>query len=488
MRLTLRRKLGAIVVLAAVAFVALLISASVIANRTARDVERIQTEYLPRVELEPRLEGEFERLGRGFQDAVSARDADSLADTEPLRSRFLQELEGAAGAIGQSRRDELRVALDGYCDAAADVSRRLIASESGERLLDDIASMQRKQARVQDLIKATTSFDRRELIAALASVRAAGVRGLQYELAICVVCFVTVAVVSAWLGRDVVRGLAQLIAGLERFGKGDFKRPIPAADRDEIDDVAVHANQMAANLERLDGENQSVQAALKASNQELEAFSYSVAHDLRAPLRAISGFAEILAETQIDRLDDEGRKCIDAITRNTEKMARLIDALLSLSRLSRKEMNPREVDLSEIAREEIADLARSDRDRSVDVTIQDGVEGRADPNLARAVLQNLLGNAWKFTAKTPAARVEFGVADKDGVRAFFVRDNGAGFDMSYAKNLFGAFQRLHTEAEFKGTGIGLATVHRIVSRHGGRLWAEGAVNAGATFYFTLSRS
>jgi PAS domain S-box-containing protein len=225
--------------------------------------------------------------------------------------------------------------------------------------------------------------------------------------------------------------------------------------------------------------------AAEAANRELEAFSYSVAHDLRAPLRGMNGFAQLLLDGYRDKLDAEGQDWLQEILLNARKMAELIDGLLSLARLTRSELRRVPVDLSSIVRTIGLQLSTSEPGRSVEIVVQDQLVAEVDPVLARALLENLLGNAWKFTSKTPIARIELGVTDKEGARAFFVRDNGAGFDMAFAGKLFAPFQRLHTTAEFSGTGIGLATVQRIVHRHGGRIWAEGAVDAGATFYFTL---
>jgi PAS domain S-box-containing protein len=225
--------------------------------------------------------------------------------------------------------------------------------------------------------------------------------------------------------------------------------------------------------------------AAEASSSELEAFSYSVAHDLRAPLRGMNGFAQVLLDTYGDRFDEEGKDWLREILLNAHKMGALIDSLLSLSRVTRSEIRREPVDLSAVARAVAARLGAAEPQRSVAWVIEDNLRAVSDPVLVRALLENLLGNAWKFTAKVPAARIELGAIEKDGARAFYARDNGAGFDMAFAKKLFTPFQRLHTVAEFPGTGIGLATVQRIVRRHGGRTWAEGAVNAGATFYFTL---
>jgi len=224
---------------------------------------------------------------------------------------------------------------------------------------------------------------------------------------------------------------------------------------------------------------------LEAANTELEAFSYSVSHDLRAPLRSLDGFSQALLEDYHDRLDDAGRDFLQRVRGASQRMGTLIDDLLSLSRVTRGELQVGEVDLSALAAAAAADLKKSDPARAVTFAIAPDLVVRADAGLMRIVLQNLLGNAWKFTGKRSSARVEVGSMAHDGRRAFFVRDDGAGFDMAYADKLFGAFQRLHAAAEFPGSGIGLATVQRIIHRHGGEVWAEGAPDRGATFYFTL---
>jgi PAS domain S-box-containing protein len=227
-------------------------------------------------------------------------------------------------------------------------------------------------------------------------------------------------------------------------------------------------------------------AELAAANKELEAFSYSVSHDLRTPLRAIDGFSHALKEDCGAQLSEAGQVHLQRVFAATQRMAQLIDDLLKLSRVSRAEVNKEDLDLSELAQRVVAELRQVQPGRAVEVVIAPDIHGQGDVALLGAVLENLLGNAWKFTGKTAAPRIEFGqTTDADGVPVYFVRDNGAGFDMAYVGKLFGAFQRLHTLAEFPGEGIGLATVQRIIRRHGGRVWAEGAVDQGATFYFTL---
>jgi DNA-binding response OmpR family regulator len=224
---------------------------------------------------------------------------------------------------------------------------------------------------------------------------------------------------------------------------------------------------------------------LELKNEELESFSYSVAHDLRAPLRSIDGFSLALLEDCGEKLDDEGKQYLRYVRESAQHMARLIDDLLALSRVTRGELDRAEADMSLISRGVAARLAKTAPDRRVEMIVADDLLADCDDRLLTIVFENLIGNAWKFTGKRSDARIEVGVMAAVQPRTFFVRDNGAGFDMTYASKLFGVFQRLHSTAEFDGTGIGLVTVQRIIRRHGGRIWAEGEVGRGATFFFTL---
>jgi light-regulated signal transduction histidine kinase (bacteriophytochrome) len=226
-------------------------------------------------------------------------------------------------------------------------------------------------------------------------------------------------------------------------------------------------------------------AQLEYSNGELEAFCYTVSHDLRAPLRSIDGFSQALVEDCSKELSEDALGYLARIRSAAERMAQLIEDLLNLSRVSRGDLSQQEVDVGELARRVVADLRHSEPGREVEISIWEGMHACADARLLRAALENLLGNAWKFTSKAARPRIEVG-ALRDGARStFFVRDNGAGFDMAYSNKLFGAFQRLHTVSEYQGTGIGLATVQRIVHRHGGRIWADAQPGKGAVFFFTL---
>jgi light-regulated signal transduction histidine kinase (bacteriophytochrome) len=238
---------------------------------------------------------------------------------------------------------------------------------------------------------------------------------------------------------------------------------------------------LAANQEL-----QEAKVALEFAHHELESFSYSVAHDLRSPLRSLDGFGQILLEDYAEKLDDEGRHYLEYIRESAQQMAVLIDDLLKLSRVTRGEFRREPVDLSDTARAVAARLQKAQPARSVAFIIADGLTDEGDVRLLALALENLVGNAWKYSRKRVDAQIEFGVTSGNGRRVYFVRDNGAGFEMAYADKLFGVFQRLHSENEFEGTGIGLATVQRIIRRHGGDIWAEAKVDQGATFFFTLS--
>jgi signal transduction histidine kinase len=296
----------------------------------------------------------------------------------------------------------------------------------------------------------------------------------------------------------------QLQQAAEKVSEGDLSARVDLAGRtDELGALGREFNEMAAAIEHnvaqteaarkeLDSMNVTLEhqvrrrtAELEASNKELEAFSYSVSHDLRSPLRAIDGFSQALLEDHGAEIDREARDDLLRIRANATRMGELIDSLLTLSRLSRQEMHVEAFDLTALAVESVAAARQEWPQRDVAVEVEPGMTARGDPALIRIVLDNLLRNAFKFTSKHDPASVVVGSVRKDDETIFFVKDDGAGFDMAYAGKLFGAFQRVHGQAEFPGIGIGLATTARIVHRHGGRIWAEGEIEKGATFFFTL---
>jgi signal transduction histidine kinase len=276
---------------------------------------------------------------------------------------------------------------------------------------------------------------------------------------------------------DLVR--ARVLAQIRRKQFEDEHRTV----REQLLRAEYEASKARAALDAAET-RAALAEELELKNEELESFSYSVAHDLRAPLRSIDGFSLALIEDCSESLTAEGKEYLQFVRESAQHMARLIDDLLSLARVTRGELSRSETNLSEIAQSVAARLARNHPDRKVELVVTEGLIADCDDRLMQVVLENLMGNAWKFTGKRADARIEIGAANSNP-RAYFVRDNGAGFDMNYASKLFGVFQRLHSTSEFEGTGIGLVTVQRIIRRHGGRIWAEGEVGRGATFYFTL---
>jgi PAS domain S-box-containing protein len=252
------------------------------------------------------------------------------------------------------------------------------------------------------------------------------------------------------------------------------------------DTLRARMEQMEAEVFRSSQQVKAANAQLHAANRELEAFCYSVSHDLRAPLRGLDGFSQALLEDYSGKLGNEGKHLLERIRAGSQRMGQLIDDLLNLSRVSRSELHHEPVDLSGLASDVADELRQHDPQREVALRIAEDLKADGDPQLLRVVLENLLGNAWKYTAKRPQATIEFGLSRDNGHSSFFVRDDGVGFDMQYADKLFAPFQRLHGMSEFPGTGVGLATVQRIIQRHGGRVWVQAEVNKGATFYFTLS--
>ncbi|MBI3371999.1 MAG: hypothetical protein HY017_09625 [Betaproteobacteria bacterium] len=278
---------------------------------------------------------------------------------------------------------------------------------------------------------------------------------------------------SGWGRPDMLDDLARAMNGMRR-------RLVRAAE-----ELRASAEELRAVNETLERRVRERTAELEASNRDLESFNYSVSHDLRGPLRAMHGFASILKEDAAGVLDEAQNRYVARITAAADQMSELIDGLLQLGQVARQDMKRETVDLSTLAAGVVEELREANPERSVEVRIQPGVSAHADPALMRVVLTNLLGNAWKFTQATSPSRIDFGVEMKNGRRACFVRDNGAGFDMQFAGELFKPFHRLHSVTAFEGSGIGLATVARIIERHGGRIRADAAVGGGATFFFTL---
>lgn len=285
--------------------------------------------------------------------------------------------------------------------------------------------------------------------------------------------------ISVMIIRSIVQPLSKLHEGTEIIGSGNLDHRVDIRSYDEINQLSDAFNQMTAKL-------QERTSHLESAIMELEGFAYSASHDLRSPLRGIDGFSQAFLEEYSGNLDETGKGYLKRVRLAAQKMSDIIDSMLNLSRITRKEMHFQSVDLSALARTIAGNLRKIQPERKAEFIIAEGLTARGDPQMLEIVLENLLGNAWKFTGRHPAARIEFGAAQVERKKTYFVSDDGAGFDMTYVDKLFKPFERQHTEAEFPGIGIGLATVQRIIHRHGGEVWGEGAVEKGATFYFTLA--
>jgi light-regulated signal transduction histidine kinase (bacteriophytochrome) len=266
-------------------------------------------------------------------------------------------------------------------------------------------------------------------------------------------------------------------------------KPFKPPDLRCVIEIALHKHaadvRLRENERWLEQTLQQRTAALEAANRELEAFNYSVAHDLRAPLRGIDSFSQLLIERYSQRLDEEGVGYLDRVRAAAARMSQLIDALLSLAQVGRGQLQPLDLDFSQLVQSVASEIAAANPDRSVPVVVAPGMRAYADPRVLRIVVANLLENAWKFTARRRRPAVEVGPCQNTALPTYYVRDNGAGFDPAYASRLFGPFQRLHPDREFPGTGIGLTIVERVVARHGGTVWADSRPDQGATFYFSL---
>ena len=297
--------------------------------------------------------------------------------------------------------------------------------------------------------------------------------------------------IAWWGSRRLTAPLVGVTRAAEAIASGDLTQRVPPGRDDELGRLAQSFNTMAEQVSRshhhLEVQVAQRTKALEGTNAELESFSYSVSHDLRAPLRAIHGFARILLEDHHAKLDPEAQRLLGVIDQNTRRMGQLIDDLLAFSRLGRTDVTTGPVDMKELTQLVADEVQRAEagRNGSLEIQIDPLPPARGDRGLLRQVMSNLLLNAAKFTRGRPSARIEVGSHPNGDEVVYYVKDNGAGFDARYADKLFGVFQRLHSAEEFDGTGVGLAIVKRIVQRHGGRVWAEGAVNQGATFYFTL---
>ncbi|HEX8251529.1 MAG TPA: ATP-binding protein [Thermoanaerobaculia bacterium] len=318
-----------------------------------------------------------------------------------------------------------------------------------------------------------------------AAAGSTGNRELMRNAAIAAACAVLMATLAAsMITAAMRRRFDAMRAGVDEAYRDQTYATRVQAESGALRPLAASLNKLLEQMQQRDTASRRHTTELEAANKDLESFAATVSHDLRAPIGSISGFAQALDEDYGAQLDDMARECIYWIRHSATQMNNIIEGMLQMARLTRVEVHRTEVDLTRMARDVSGTLQRTHPDRDVQFVIPDGIIASGDERLLRAVLENLIGNAFKFTSKRPGARIEIGARDDAGTTAFYVRDNGAGFAPEHAAKMFRPFQRLHSEKEFSGTGIGLATVQRIVQRHGGRVWAEGETGKGATVYFT----
>lgn len=387
-----------------------------------------------------------------------------METTEQVRAR--QRIEELA-AVAESRASELETIVESIADAVfvCDSQGKItLVNRTGLALVGE--------EKTEDLGTLTGYMDR---------LKPRGVDGRPVSLN-------DLAISRALLG-EVTRGREE--TGFHPVTRRNISLQVSAAPLKNGMGRVIGAVEVATDVTRLKELTEEAQrhaADLASANKELEAFSYSVAHDLRSPVRHMYGFSKALLLEYADKLDERGKKYLQFVQEGSGKMGQLIDDLLALTGVSRNELRYADVDLSELARSAAMSLQQHHPERQVDFVIAPCVVAKGDPRLLGLVIENLLANAWKFTARREHARIEFGVTHEQGTTVYYFRDNGVGFDKAYAHKLFRAFERLHSEVDFPGSGIGLATVERVVRRHGGRVWAEGEVDKTATFYFTLGSS
>ena len=455
------------------------------------------------------VQASLARVFSALLDADAGVRDNVLTDNVTALSRYRAAIDRIPLALTALDRDIIDPELRGTLTelrALVDDELPLLARLAGvlppaAARISERAALDRSAQTLEKIRALTTAIERRQI--ALAAARTTQnqrmtSRAVIIMLSGSIACTAGGFLAALLLVSSLSRRRQALAENADRLARGETPKPLPPGDdetswlderfREAARLLREREDEQRQMLDRLNKLNRALHvrtAQLEMANRELESFSYSVSHDLRAPLRAIDGFSQAIQEDCGDQLDEGGRDSLRRVRAAATRMGALIDDLLDLSRLTRMELRRQPVDLSATAASVAAELSRRSPSRDVDVVIAPDLASNADPQMVRIALENLLDNAWKYTARTPHARIEVGWTQNGGPPVYHVRDNGAGFDMQYSSKLFGAFQRLHTEQEFPGTGIGLATVQRIIHRHGGQIWADGAVDRGAAFYFTL---
>lgn len=486
MQWTIRRRLNVIVGLTFATLIVMTLVDAVGAWRVEGRLGLLQRSYLPRLRLESQVNAAFVALVRSLQEAVAAEDEARLAAAEAEKERLLALMDAAPGGVDPTAMTEARARVETWFAFAVPVSRRLMAYEPGEVLVADVERMQALQRAAHESLSRALTLDRQAMGEVFQETASAERLSWTIRFFIRLVLTLVTFALAASLSRRLMGRVELLEKGFERFGAGRFDEPVPLQGNDELTEITVQANRMAANLQRMDEALHARRAELERANKELEAFSYSVSHDLRAPLRSIDGFSKALLEDYGQVIPAEGHDYLQRVRASSQRMAQLIDDMLTLSRIGRTELQRTRVDLTALARAVADDLRDTPDARPVEVQVEEHLTARADARLMRVVFENLLSNAYKFTGRTPEPLVGVGTCGvTDEGQVFYVRDNGVGFDEAYMEKLFTPFQRLHSAKDYPGTGVGLATVQRVVHMHGGRVWAASTAGEGATFFFTL---
>ncbi len=424
----------------------------------------------------------------GARDFLLTENAAARARVEEAVGRLPADFEMLDATLSEAGVRESFETMKQLVDEELAVLRRIVPGPPpGEPVTADRAMLDASGSNLARLRAIVEDIQERHGALAAAEVRRDELTGtlLLWGLLLgSVVCAVGGFGAAIVVAGSVSRRARILARNADRLARGDALHSPPPGE-DEIGQLDLRFREAASQLRARELELSRRTAQLEAANRELEAFSYSVSHDLRAPLRAIRGFSEVLDESSRGRLNATARDALRRVRAGAERMDALIDALIDLSRVTTTELKRESVDLSATSREIFEELPRHDHAEPIDIEVELNLTAEADPRLLRIALQNLIDNAVKYTARTPRPRIEVGSGPNGRARVFVVRDNGAGFSMQHADRLFSPFERLHPEQEFQGTGIGLAVVERVVRRHGGRVWAESTAGAGAAFFFTL---
>ncbi len=448
--------------------------------RTDRRLDSIQNNNFQKLELAYELNRVAIEVRHGIQAGLAAEDIEMLNEVYAHGEEEMKQI-----AEGTQTDDKTVSAIllnfSKYIKVARDAAAfRASNAPTTPEVLETLHAFQIAQNNLLGSLNQIRSENRAAMRKAIEATRRDSRIGVIIFSCVAFACMIGLALLTWIFLGQIHTSLTAISTGLKRFEKGDLLATIPNLGTHELGAVAQMANSMAMQLQRSKNDLLNI-------NRELEAFSYSVSHDLRQPLRAMHGFSMMLEEEYANALDDKARHYLARIKTASDRMSELVDGLLVLSRMTRSPLAITQVDLSELARHIADDLKTDNPSYTIHTTIENGLSVRADKRLMEVLLMNLMSNAWKFSSKVYPGVVEVGQTFLNGEHVFFVRDNGAGFNMAYAEKLFAPFQRLHAQSEYPGIGIGLATVERVVHRHGGRIWAEGHENKGAVFYFTLPK-